>query len=384
MYALVNCDIYTGKQVEYNKAIIIDGDVIHSIVDANKLPAIESIDLKGLSISPGFIDVQVNGGGGVLFNDQSDIEGIKTIVHGHRRYGTTDLLPTFITGSIQGMRKAAQAVQSYMNKKIPGVLGIHFEGPFISPNKAGVHDKKYVRPVSKEDLSVITSIRGGITLLTLAPEIVPLDVIAALSKRGIKISLGHSEAKHSQTYDALNNGASCVTHLFNAISLVSSGREIGVLGAALNHENSWAGIIVDGFHVDFEGVKLAVNAKTAKGKGKLFLVTDAMPPVGQNPAVGFKLGSYDIRVEGGKLITGDGVLAGSSLDMASAVRNCIQKVGISTDEALRMASTYKADFLGLSNSYGYIAPGYKANLTIFNNQIHVHATVVSGKFIPTN
>jgi N-acetylglucosamine-6-phosphate deacetylase len=346
----------------------------------NNLPAIEHIDLKGLSVSPGFIDVQVNGGGGVLFNDHPDIEGIKTIVNGHRRYGTTDLLPTFITGSIQGMQKAAQAVQDYMRAKLPGVLGIHFEGPFISPNKAGVHDKKYIRLVSKDDLSVITSVRDGVTLLTLAPEIVPLDVISDLSNKGIKVSVGHSEAKHSQTYDALNNGASCVTHLFNAMSLVSSGREIGVLGAALNHENSWAGIIVDGIHVDFEGVKLAVNAKTAKGKGKLFLVTDAMPPVGQMPPAGFKLGPYDIRVEGGRLITGDGVLAGSSLDMASAIRNCIQKVGIPTDEALRMASTYKADFLGLSSRYGYIAPGYKANLTVFNNQIHVHSTVVSGKF----
>lgn len=381
MYALVNCDIYTGKQIEYKKAIIIDGDVIHSIVDMDKLPAIDQVDLKGLSIAPGFIDVQVNGGGGVLFNDQPTVEGIKNIVDGHRRYGTTNLLPTFITGSVEGMRRAAQAVQDCLNQKVPGVLGIHFEGPFISPNKAGVHDKKYIRVVSNSDLSVITSIRKGITMLTLAPEIVSLDVISKLAKKGVIVSLGHSEAKHMQVYDALNNGASCVTHLYNAMSPVSGGREIGVLGAALVHEKSWAGIIVDGFHVDFEGVKLAYKAKT---RGKLFLVTDAMPPVGQSPVTGFKLGTYDIRVEGGKLLTGDGVLAGSALDMASAVRNCVQKIGIPTDEALRMASSYKADFLGLSKSYGYIAPGYKANLTVFNNQIHVYATVVEGKFIPTN
>lgn len=381
MYALVNCDVYTGKQVEYKKAIIIDGNVIHSVVDTKKVRRIEQIDLKGLSVAPGFIDVQVNGGGGVLFNDEPTVEGIKSIVEGHRRYGTTDLLPTFITGSAEGMRQAAKAVQDCINQEMPGVLGIHFEGPFIAPNKAGVHDKKYIRPVSKEDLSIITSLRGGNTLLTLAPDMVSLDVISTLAKKGIKVSLGHSEAKHGQVYEALNNGASCVTHLYNAMSPISGGREIGMLGAALVHEQSWAGIIVDGFHVDFEGVKLAYKAKA---KGKLFLVTDAMPPVGQSPASGFKLGSYDIRVEGGKLITGDGVLAGSALDMASAVRNCVQKIGISTDEALRMASTYKADFLGLSKNYGYIAPGYKANLTIFNNQIHVYATIVNGKLIATN
>ena len=380
MYALVNCDIYTGKQVEYNKAIVIDGNVVHSIVDIKNLPKIEQINLRGLSIAPGFIDVQVNGGGGVLFNDEPTIDGIKAIVEGHRRYGTTDLLPTFITGSLEGMRKASQSVQDYLDKQLTGVLGIHFEGPFISPSKAGVHDKKFIRPVSKDDLSAITSLRKGVILLTLAPEVVPLDVIAALSKKGVKISLGHTEAKHSQALEALNNGASCVTHLYNAMSPISGGREIGVLGAALVHEKSWGGIIVDGFHVDFEGVRLAYKAKS---RGKLFLVTDAMPPVGQSQQSGFKLGSYDIRVENGKLVTGDGILAGSALDMASAVRNCVQKVGIPLDEALRMASTYKAEFLGISNTYGYIAPGYKANFTIFNNQVHVYATVVEGKYLPT-
>jgi len=381
MYALVNCDIYTGKQVEYNKALIIDGGVVHSIVDIKNLPAIERIDLKGLSIAPGFIDVQVNGGGGVLFNDEPTVDGIKTIVEGHRRYGTTDLLPTFITGSLEGMRKASQSVQDYLDKRLSGVLGIHFEGPFISPSKAGVHDKKFIRPVNKDDLSAITSLRKGVILLTLAPEVVSLDVISTLSKKGIKISLGHTEAKHSQALEALNNGASCVTHLYNAMSPITGGREIGVLGAALVHEKSWGGIIADGFHVDFEGVRLAYKAKS---KGKLFLVTDAMPPVGQSQPSGFRLGTYDIRVEGGKLVTGDGILAGSALDMASAVRNCVQKVGIPLDEALRMASTYKAEFLGISNTYGYIASGYKANFTIFNNQVHVYATVVDGKYIPTN
>ena len=333
MYALINCDIYTGKQVEYDKAIIIDGDRIHDVVPTEEVPAgIEKQDLNGLCVAPGFIDIQVNGGGGVLFNDAPDVESIKTIIESHRRFGTTNLLPTFISGPISGMRKAAQAVQACLDKKVPGVLGIHFEGPFISLEKAGIHDKRFIRRPTDEDLSVIRPLRGGATLLTIAPEVMPADIISEIARLGTRVSLGHT------------NGT----------------------------------IIVDGFHVNFATVRIAIRAKIKKRK--IILVTDAMPPVGQPGCSGFQLGGHNIKVENGCFVTEKGALAGSALDMATAVRNCVQKVGIAKDEALRMASTYPAEFLGMDNELGYIAPGYRANLVIFDNEIRVLATVVAGEY----
>jgi N-acetylglucosamine-6-phosphate deacetylase len=388
MYALTDCDIYTGKGVEYDKALLIEGDRIHSIVPTSEIPdGIESKDLDGMCVAPGFIDAQVNGGGGVLFNDHPTVDAIKTIVESHRQFGTTDLLPTFITGSLQGMRKATRAVKTCLNQNIPGVLGIHIEGPFIAAKKAGVHDKSFIRPVSDEYLNVIRSIRDGVTLLTVAPEEVSYNVIKKIAKSGIIVSLGHTNTTYDDAMGAFEAGASGVTHLFNAMSAFQS-REPGVVGAALDHKKAWVGIIVDGLHVDFASVRIAKRAKIREdypeSRRKLFLVTDAMPPVGDPEQGGYRISGYDIHVKDGKCVTEGGVLAGSALDMATAVRNCIQHVGIPKDEALRMASTYPAEFLGVDKKLGYIAPGYRANLAIFNNQIHVLATVINGEYREVN
>lgn len=378
MLAITNCDIYTGAGVEHNKAILVDGDRIQNVLPASEIPIdVEQMDLKGRNIAPGFIDVQVNGGGGILFNDMPEVAGISTIVKSHRRYGTTDLLPTFITGPEEGMRRAASAVKEYLDSNEEGVLGIHFEGPFISAEKAGVHDKAFIREVSEDDLNIIRSLKKGKTLLTLAPEVVPLKVLAELVESPILVSIGHTNAGFEECLMALESGATCTTHLFNAMSGFTS-RAPGAVGAALDHADSWVGIIVDGFHVDFASVRVAIRAKASKYR--MMLVTDAMPPVGDPKNGGFQLGDYSIKVEGGKCVTGDGVLAGSALDMATGVRNCIQKVGLPTEEALRMASTYPAEFLGLGDELGRIAPGYRANMVVFNNQIQVSASVVGGVF----
>lgn len=376
-FALVNCDVFTGDGVEFDHALIIRGKRIEKLVPFNDLPAgIAQCDLKGQSVAAGFIDVQVNGGGDVLFNDCPTTEGVKTIVEAHRKFGTTSILPTFITGSNEGMRNAAETIRSAIEAGTKGILGVHFEGPFIAESKAGVHDKKYIRVPNENDLSILESLIGVKTLFTVAPEIVTPELIQRLCKNGVLISLGHTDANCDLAKEAFEAGASCTTHLYNAMSALTS-RSPGVLGAALDDRNSWAGIIMDGFHVDFVSARVAIRAKA---KGKTFLVTDAMSPVG-GERNHFKLGPYDIRVDQGRCVTNDGVLAGSALDMATAVRNCVQKLGMPKDEALRMASTYVAEFLGLEKELGRVKPGYRANLTIFNNQINVSAVVIDGELI---
>ena len=376
MKALLNCDIYTGTTVEYDKAILVNSGKIESLIPHSEIPGnIETIDLQGLNIAPGFIDIQVNGGGGVLFNDAPTIEGIDTLVKSHRKFGTTDMLPTFITGSTEGMRKAGNAVNQYLAENREGILGIHFEGPFLAESKAGVHDKNYIRPIANAELQIIRSIKNGVTLLTVAPENVSSSQTKQLVDDGIVVSIGHTNASYEEAMASVKAGASCFTHLYNAMSALSS-RSPGVVGAALDSENTFMGIIIDGLHVSWPAARIAIKAKGSK---HTLLVTDAMPPVGDPEKKGFRLGEYDIRVENGKCITGNGILAGSALDMATAVRNCIQQLAIPKDEALRMASTYPAQFLGKNNELGFIQAGYKANLVIFNNQIEVQSTFVNGE-----
>lgn len=376
MYAFVNCDIFTGDDFIFDKALLIEGTKIYGFLPEDELyESVEKINLNGSTVSPGFIDVQVNGGGDILFNDDPSIEGIKAIFEGHKKFGTTDFLPTFITGSKAGMSKAAEAVNDCLNNQAYGVRGIHFEGPFLNELRAGVHDKKYIREVNDSDIQIISSINGGVTMLTLAPEKVSNEFITNMHKQGILVSLGHTNATYEEAKKGFVSGASCTTHLFNAMTALSS-RAPGVVGASIDDDKTWTGIIVDGFHVDYAAVRIVSKAKAPK---KLFLVTDAMPPVG-GTGKGFKIGEYDISIENNKCITMGDVLAGSALDMASAVRNCIQHVGINKGESLRMASTYPAEFLGLNDRLGHIQQGYDANLAIFNNQIQVSAVVIQGKY----
>ncbi len=377
MYALTNCDIFTGEEVIHNKSILIDGSKIVDIVEESKIEeGVELIDLGGKSVAPGFIDLQVNGGGGKLFNDSPTEQTIIDIANAHQKFGTTNFLPTLITDSNDKIEKAINAVGSLIDSGNKSILGIHFEGPFINSKKAGVHDKEFIRILSDADIYLLSSLKKGKTLITIAPELCDAAFISQLNSEGVLIAAGHSEATLDDIQSAMKLGLSSVTHLFNAMSQFSS-REPGLVGAALVEDDLYCGIIVDGFHVHFSSVKIAWNAKK---RGKMFLVTDSMPPVGTIDS-NFQLGPYSIRVENGKCVTGDNNLAGSALDMATAVRNCIQKVGIPKDEALRMASTYPAHYLSLSKELGYIAPGYNANLTIFNSRINVSAVIINGELM---
>ena len=376
MYALVNCDIFTGIEFIHNRSVVIDGAKIHGLVPLEELdPNIKKIDLKNDTIAPGFIDIQVNGGGDVLFNDSPDTETIKTMIAAHRKYGTTDMLPTLITDSKDKMKMAADTISKCIHDNLPGVLGVHFEGPFLNKDKAGVHDKTFIRKVNDADIDIICSIPEGKTLLTIAPEKVNDKVITGLKEKGIIISIGHTNGTYSQAMAAFSLDVDCTTHLYNAMTQLDS-REPGVVGAALDHKDSWCSIIVDGIHSDFAAVRIAHKAKNI---GKMLLVTDAMPPVG-GEGLDFSLGEYKISYEKGQCVTNGNVLAGSGLDMATAVRNCVQKVGIDRGEALRMASTYPANLLGIDDKFGYIKPGFNANLVIFNTQIHVSATVIHGAY----
>jgi len=356
-------------------AVIVDGERIVDVVDADdvRLRDIESINLDGHTLLPGFIDVQVNGGGGVLFNDAPTVDAIRTIGKAHRRFGTTGFLPTLISDDIDVMRAAMAAVDAAIAHGVPGVLGIHIEGPYIAPARRGAHDATKFRALDDAELDLVCSLRNGKTVLTLAPECVPPDRIRELVARGVIVCAGHTAADYAQMRAALDAGIRGFTHLFNAMTPLQ-GREPGVVGAALEDRDSWCGIIVDGFHVHPSSLRVALAAKP---RGKLMLVTDAMPPVGGDDDT-YLLAGVPITCRDGRCETPDGVLAGSALDMAGALRNAVDSLGVELDEAARMASTYPADFLGLSHDGGSIAKGRRADLVLLDKAMHVVRTCIGG------
>ena len=371
--ALVNGDIYTGRSVLSAHAVLMDGDTITGTPPANAVPAdFERIDLKGNAVAPGFIDTQVNGGGGVLFNDEPTAEALQAISAAHERFGTLHFCPTIISSDPETMGQGIMAVQKAKSCNI-GVLGIHLEGPFLCEKRAGIHPKKYIRTATAEEVNQILAWgQGDISIITIAPEAVDESMIRLLAASGIKVFVGHSDAAAPQVKAAFGAGAVGVTHLFNAMSQMT-GREPGVVGASLSTPSAWAGIIVDGRHVDYANVQIAKACK----KDRLYFVTDAMPPVGKSNAV-FTIGAHTIRCVDGLCATPEGTLAGSALDMATAVRNGIERCGIAKEEALRMASTYAAEMLGLSEKYGVIRPGAYADMVILNDSMHVEGIVRKG------
>lgn len=332
------------------------------------------IDLHGLFLAPGFIDVQVNGGGGVLFNNTPTPEAIALIGRAHRRFGTTGFLPTLISDTPEVMQRAVAATRMAISEGVPGVLGIHLEGPFLAPDRKGTHDAGRFRVPSLDDVESATALDNGITLLTLAPERVAPEVIRALVARGAIVCAGHSAATHAEARAGLDAGIRGFTHLFNAMTPMQ-GREPGMVGAALADVDSWCGIIVDGAHVHPLSLRVALAAKP---RGKLMLVTDAMPMVGaEDPS--FQLYGETITAVAGVVRNAAGALAGSALDMASAVRNCVDLLGLPLDEACRMASRYPAEFLGLGQHFGRIAPGWRADLVAFDEQVRVQQTWIAGQ-----
>jgi N-acetylglucosamine-6-phosphate deacetylase len=354
--ALIADHVFDGTVVRSDMAVVIEGAQILALAPRSKLPgSIPATTLpRDIWLAPGFIDVHVNGGGDVLFNDVTTADGIRVIAAAHRRFGTTALLPTLISDTPQKMSAALAATRALIGKE-PGILGLHLEGPFLSPDKPGVHALRHIRAPTPDDEAMLTAERPGVLVVTLAPECVPDGFIGRLAAAGVRVCLGHSNATYKETKSAMTEGLTGFTHLFNAMRPLGS-REPGPIGAALESAESWFGMIVDGVHVDPVALRLAL-----RGNARPMLVTDAMPPVGGKQA-GFSLYGETIQSDGGRCLRQDGTLAGTNLDMATAVRNCVRLLNVPLESALRFASAHPARFLGVESRLGYLAPGYRADL----------------------
>jgi N-acetylglucosamine-6-phosphate deacetylase len=373
-FAVSADQVFDGTMLRHDCAVVIGASRIRSLMRRNELPAaIRHRRLPtGAWLIPGFIDTQVNGGGDVLFNDDPSPRGIAAIVAAHRRFGTTAMLPTLVSDTPEKMRAARDATEAAAGVD-PSVIGLHLEGPFLSPDKAGVHDRGMLRRPKPGDLELLAPLRNGVTLVTLAPEQVPEGFIAQLAGAGVKVSLGHSMASYAQTRAALSEGLTGFTHLFNAMRPLAS-REPGPIAAALGEPGVWFGMIVDGEHVAPVMLRLAL-----RGACNAMLVTDAMPPVGGS-SMSFRLCGQRIAVRHGRCTTADGALAGSVLDMASAVRNCVRMLDLPLAEALPLATTAPAAFLGIDGWLGRLAPGCRANLVALDpDTVDVFATWVAGR-----
>ncbi len=373
---LTNARVFDGTEVSTGRAVVIEDDQIVE-VSAGAKGGADTQDLAGALLAPGFVDLQVNGGGGVLFNDAPSPATIARIAKAHRRFGTTGFLPTLISADRATMATAIDAVQAAIAEQQPGALGIHLEGPFLNPDRKGAHDTRFLRRPDRRDMELLTEHRQGKTLLTLAPEIVAAADLRALDEAGVIVFAGHTNATSAQVSEAIKLGLRGFTHLFNAMSQITA-REPGVVGAALAPNDCWSGVIADEHHVHPTNLRMAVAQKP----GRVFLVTDAMPPVG-SVEDSFELDGKTVTRHGTRLTLPDGTLAGSCLDMAAAVRNAIERLGIPIAEALRMASAYPAAVLGLDQTLGRIAPGYRADLVALNDSLRVIGTWIGGRYAPT-
>ncbi len=374
-FALTGARVFDGESIHNGLAVVIDGSRIAEVVAVENLPKdIERRVLKAGLLVPGFIDVQVNGGGGALLNDNPTVTTVRRIAESHRKFGTTGMLPTVITDAPEILSKAITAVKAARTENIPGVLGIHIEGPFLDKERKGAHEAQFIREMTEADVAQIANADCGSVMLTLAPNRVAPNLITSLAGKGVLVSLGHSEASVAEVTKALASGARAFTHLFNAMSQLN-GREPGMVGAALSDLNSFCGLIADGYHVHDAALKVALAAKP---HSRIMLVTDAMPTAAGGPD-SFELQGRKIHLKNGKLQLDDNTLAGSNLTMDEAVRYCVERLGVALEDALRMASLNPASFLRRDHELGRIKPGYLASLVHLDDDLHVLETWIDGK-----
>jgi N-acetylglucosamine-6-phosphate deacetylase len=377
-FALVGARLFDGERLHEGEAVVVENGRIREVGAADALPEnIERRPVEGL-LAPGFIDIQVNGGGGVLFNDSPSVGTISAIGAAHRKFGTTSFLPTLITDSREKMMAAAvEAVRAGIAAGMPGLLGVHLEGPFLNPDRKGVHDPKYMeRRMDDEDIRIMTSLPEGRTLVTLAPEreeIADSNFASQLAEAGVIVAAGHTAARYEILEKALGQGLRGYTHLFNAMPPLM-GREPGPVGAALDQAETWVSLIVDLQHVSAPSLRIALAAKPLD---KVILITDAMPSVGSSLGA-FTIQGRTIYRRNGRLETEDGTLAGADLDMATAVRNTHRHLGIDLGAALAMASRVPATFLRLDRELGCLAPGYRANMVLLDGGLAVRSTWIDG------
>lgn len=360
--ALTNARVFDGDEFIDGQAVLVEGGKVKAIVSKSDVPAdASSEDLGGKLLVPGFVDVQVNGGAGVMFNDAQSVDALKTIVSGHRKYGSTTLMPTLITDRFEVMQAAADSIESASEQDVPGVRGVHFEGPYFSVARRGVHLEQYIRSVDEGAFELFTRKGLGAVIVTLAPEEVPAEFISSLNEAGVRVCAGHTSATYDQAAAGFDAGVTGVTHLYNAMPPMMN-REPGLIGAAYDRGDIYCGLIVDGIHLH-HATSRSVFASLPSHK--VMLVTDAMATVGAKDK-SFNLYGTQISVKDGVLATEEGRLAGSDLDMMEAVRITRDEVGVNFAETLRMASLYPATYLGLQDQIGRIAEGFDADFALID------------------
>ena len=371
--ALLPRRVLTPAGFEEGRCLLITDGQIAAILPATDCPA--DADRRSLDgdLLPGFIDLQVNGGGGVLLNDRPTVEGVAAIAAAHRRFGTTGLFPTLISDDLDVVAKAIAAIDAAIGQGVPGILGIHIEGPFLNPAKKGIHDASKFRTLDADAIDLLSSLKNGRTLVTLAPELAPPGAVRTLAGRGVIVAAGHTDAAYEQVRAALDDGLAGFTHLYNAMTQLGS-RTPGAVGAALEDRDSWCGLIVDGHHVHPAALRVALAAKSAD---RLVLVTDAMPTVGSAEKQ-FTLNGQTILADDGRCVSPDGTLAGSDLDMAMAVRNAERLMRVDYETAVRMAAASPARAMRMSEERGEIRHGLAADLVLVDDRKQVLETWIAG------
>ncbi|PZV09396.1 MAG: N-acetylglucosamine-6-phosphate deacetylase [Leptolyngbya sp.] len=361
-YALNHCTFYTGRRVLQNHALVIDGSRIVDLVPEAQLPSdLPCLDGQGWAVAPGFIDLQLNGCGGVMFNDAITADTLAIMHRTNLRSGTTSFLPTLITTSDQAMDEAMAVVAKYRQQKPCQVLGLHLEGPYLNTKRGGIHSQAHIRPADGAMIDRIAQAGSEVVkLVTLAPEVVSPEYIRQLAAAGILVSAGHSEASFEEALVGFEAGVGMVTHLFNAMS-GWQGRSPGLVGAALSQADVYAGIIADGHHVHYSSIDLAHRAK----QDHLVLVTDATPPVGTT-LESFVIGGQEVFYRDGKCVSADGTLGGAAITLIVAIENCVRQVGLPLTESLRMATLYPARAIGVDHYLGLLSAGYQANIVLFD------------------
>jgi N-acetylglucosamine-6-phosphate deacetylase len=372
--ALIGAQLFSGKEFFDNRALLIDGENIIDVINEQDIPNnFEIQKLNGGILSPGFIDLQVNGGGGKLFNNSPDKESLNAIIEAHQHFGTTSIMPTVISDSLNVLKRCATTISEEIESN-KSLLGVHIEGPFFNVKYRGVHQKQYINTINSDYLNLFESLQDFPVMLTLAPECISTKQLKHLKSLGFKILAGHTDASYDQLEEAIKYGLDGFTHLFNAMGQISA-REPGVVGSALTFDNTTASIIVDLHHVHPSLIQMVYKQKP---QGKLFFVSDSMATI-HHGEPSFELYDEVVSESNGRIINSEGKLAGSSITQIDAIKNAYQSCNIPLNEALAMASRYPAEYLGVANYLGSLESGYRADLTHFSLDFQVQNVWVAGK-----
>ena len=374
--AITGAKIFSDHKLLDNKALLIDGENIIGIVAKNDIPDnIKIQQLNGGILSPGFIDLQVNGGGGKLFNNSPDKESLDEIIKAHQHFGTTSIMPTVISDSLNVLQRCTSTISNEINNN-KSLLGVHIEGPFFNVKYRGVHQKQYINTINNDYLNLFESLQGFPVMLTLAPECISIKQLKHLKSLGFKILAGHTDASYDQLEEAIKYGLDGFTHLFNAMGQISA-REPGVVGSALNFNNTAASIIVDLHHVHPSLIEMSYKQKP---KGKLFFVSDSMATINHGEP-SFELYDEVVSESNGRLINSEGKLAGSSITQIDAIKNAYTSCNIPLSDAIAMATSYPAEYLGVDDYLGSLKANYRADLAHFDIDFNVKNVWVAGKHL---